>query len=67
MTEEQVYKAFRLSVSRNARQVQLARQNVYCMLGQIYGKVWLSKHSSRIKQRLEEIEKEVLEGVPYEP
>ena len=63
MTEEQILKAFRLSIGRNARQCHIARQNVYCSLGQLYGKVWLSKHSDRIKKRLDEIENEVLKGV----
>jgi hypothetical protein len=60
MTEDQIMKSFRLSISRNARVVSLARHNVFHSLSTLYGRHWLSIHSERIKQRLDEIEREVL-------
>jgi hypothetical protein len=67
MTEEQILHAYRLCISRNPRQNHHARQNVYYSLKQLYGQGWLSKHSDRIKRRLDEIEKEITQGVVYEP
>jgi len=62
MTEAQILKSFRLSIERNPRNIQIARKNVYHALNNLYGRHWLSMHSERIKDRLNEIEQEVAKG-----